>query len=57
MYTPFDLSGRSAIVTGGNGGIGYGMARAAGRRRTGGHLGLQLREDPRRRPAAFRQLR
>jgi NAD(P)-dependent dehydrogenase (short-subunit alcohol dehydrogenase family) len=28
MYTPFDLSGRSAIVTGGNGGIGYGMARA-----------------------------
>ncbi|MFM8609644.1 MAG: SDR family NAD(P)-dependent oxidoreductase [Burkholderiaceae bacterium] len=28
MYTPFDLSGRSAIVTGGNGGIGFGMARA-----------------------------
>lgn len=28
MYTPFDLSGRTAIVTGGNGGIGYGMARA-----------------------------
>ena len=26
--TPFDLSGRGAIVTGGNGGIGYGMARA-----------------------------
>ena len=25
---PFDLSGRGAIVTGGNGGIGYGMARA-----------------------------
>ncbi|MDH4053739.1 MAG: SDR family oxidoreductase [Rubrivivax sp.] len=28
MYTPFDLSGRGAVVTGGNGGIGYGMARA-----------------------------
>ncbi len=28
MYTPFDLSGRSAVITGGNGGIGYGMARA-----------------------------
>src|SRR5215469_11348265 len=25
--TPFDLSGRVAIVTGGNGGIGLGMAR------------------------------
>lgn len=28
MYTPFDLSGRAAVVTGGNGGIGYGMAQA-----------------------------
>jgi NAD(P)-dependent dehydrogenase (short-subunit alcohol dehydrogenase family) len=28
MYTPFDLSGRGAVVTGGNGGIGYGMAQA-----------------------------
>ncbi|HET7526162.1 MAG TPA: SDR family NAD(P)-dependent oxidoreductase [Burkholderiaceae bacterium] len=28
MYTPFDLSGRSAVVTGGNSGIGLGMARA-----------------------------
>src|SRR5512140_155709 len=28
MYTPFDLAGRGAVVTGGNGGIGYGMARA-----------------------------
>jgi NAD(P)-dependent dehydrogenase (short-subunit alcohol dehydrogenase family) len=28
MYAPFDLTGRSAIVTGGNGGIGYGMAAA-----------------------------
>jgi NAD(P)-dependent dehydrogenase (short-subunit alcohol dehydrogenase family) len=28
MYTPFDLTGRTAVVTGGNGGIGYGMAHA-----------------------------
>lgn len=28
MYSPFNLSGRAAIVTGGNGGIGYGMAEA-----------------------------
>jgi outer membrane receptor protein involved in Fe transport len=28
MYQPFDLSGRSAVVTGGNGGIGLGFARA-----------------------------
>ena len=28
MYTPFDLAGRGAVVTGGNGGIGLGMARA-----------------------------
>lgn len=28
MYTPFNLSGHGAVVTGGNGGIGYGMARA-----------------------------
>ena len=28
MYTPFDLSGRGAVITGGNGGIGYGMAQA-----------------------------
>jgi NAD(P)-dependent dehydrogenase (short-subunit alcohol dehydrogenase family) len=28
MYPPFDLTGRTAIVTGGNGGIGYGMAAA-----------------------------
>jgi hypothetical protein len=27
MRTPFDLSGRGAVVTGGNGGIGLGMAR------------------------------
>jgi NAD(P)-dependent dehydrogenase (short-subunit alcohol dehydrogenase family) len=28
MDTPFDLSGRGVVVTGGNGGIGLGMARA-----------------------------
>lgn len=28
MYAPFDLQGHGAVVTGGNGGIGYGMARA-----------------------------
>ncbi len=28
MYTPFNLTGRGVVVTGGNGGIGLGMARA-----------------------------
>lgn len=28
MYKPFDLTGRRALVTGGNGGIGFGMAQA-----------------------------
>ena len=28
MYRPFDLTGRGVVITGGNGGIGYGMARA-----------------------------
>jgi NAD(P)-dependent dehydrogenase (short-subunit alcohol dehydrogenase family) len=28
MYHPFDLTGRGVVITGGNGGIGYGMARA-----------------------------
>jgi NAD(P)-dependent dehydrogenase (short-subunit alcohol dehydrogenase family) len=28
VYQPFDLAGRGVMVTGGNGGIGYGMARA-----------------------------
>jgi NAD(P)-dependent dehydrogenase (short-subunit alcohol dehydrogenase family) len=51
MYTPFDLSGRGVVVTGGNGGIGLGMARAllaAGRQ--GGDLGLQRRQDRAARP-------
>ena len=30
MYKPFDLSGKVALVTGGNSGIGLGMARAMG---------------------------
>lgn len=28
MYSPFDLTGRTAVITGGNGGIGLGMASA-----------------------------
>lgn len=28
MYQPFDLTGRGVVITGGNGGIGMGMARA-----------------------------
>ena len=28
MYKPFDLTGRKALITGGNGGIGLGMAKA-----------------------------
>lgn len=31
MYTPFDLSGKAVLVTGGNGGIGLGMADALAR--------------------------
>jgi len=27
-YTPFDLTGKVALITGGNGGIGLGLAKA-----------------------------
>ena len=53
MYTPFDLTGQSAVVTGGNGGIGYGMARAllaSGAQRV--DLGLQPRRQDGARPSA-----
>ena len=49
-YAAFDLTGKVALVTGGNGGIGLGFAR--GSWRTGGrrhrHLGPERR--PRTRP-------
>lgn len=38
MYQPFDLSGRTALVTGGNGGIGLGMARALAQ--AGAHVAI-----------------
>ena len=28
MYSPFDLGGQGVVITGGNGGIGLGFARA-----------------------------
>jgi 2-dehydro-3-deoxy-D-gluconate 5-dehydrogenase len=50
---PFDLSGRVAIVTGGNGGIGLGMAR--GLARAGAAIAIAAR-DERKSEAVVRQL-
>jgi 2-deoxy-D-gluconate 3-dehydrogenase len=40
---PFDLSGRVAIVTGGNGGLGLGMAR--GLARAGAAIAIAARDE------------
>ena len=40
---PFDLSGRVAMVTGGNGGIGLGMAR--GLARAGAAIAIAARDE------------
>jgi len=41
---PFDLTGRVAIVTGGNGGLGLAMAR--GLARAGASIALKARAKP-----------
>lgn len=43
MANPFDLSGRVAIITGGNGGIGYGMAE--GMARAGANVVIAARDE------------
>ena len=40
---PFDLTGRVAIVTGGNGGLGLGMAR--GLARAGAEIAIAARDE------------
>ena len=41
--SPFDLTGRVAIVTGGNGGLGLGMAR--GLARAGAEIAIAARDE------------
>jgi len=53
MMNPFDLSGKAALVTGGNGGIGLGMAQ--GLARAGAAVALAGR-DARKNAAAVREL-
>jgi 2-deoxy-D-gluconate 3-dehydrogenase len=43
MADPFDLSGRVAVITGGNGGIGYGMAE--GMARAGASVVIAARDE------------
>ena len=53
MHAPFDLSGKVALVTGGNGGIGLGFAR--GLARAGGSLSI-WGTNPQKNAAAVREL-
>jgi 2-dehydro-3-deoxy-D-gluconate 5-dehydrogenase len=45
---PFDLSGRVAIVTGGNGGLGLGMAH--GLARAGAAIAIAARDEKKGKP-------